>query len=263
MRHAIRDNDHVAFGDLPRLAAGDARATKFIRPGGFGIDRLAAGNEFRGALKHIDHVSVLGMNLGLAGLLATAGVDHVVPAVAIEQHRALCECGIHFAALEIGNLWRRSRGFCARLRGKCVRAGNRQLLILIRARGSADADAANNLTVDDDGNAADEGREVFQSGHDGAPFAVGIDELFEEAGWLLEHDSSAGLTNGDVRASGECSIEALEGHEVTAIVHHGNHAAWGLELSCFTLGCSDDLFRPAQRECLLGDGLRQGSLPSG
>src|SRR6266516_343769 len=101
--YAIRDYDHVALGDLPRLAADDAGAAKFIRPRGFGVDRLAAGDEFRGALEHIDHVSVLGVDFCLAGLLATAGVDHIVAAVAIEQHRALRECGVHFSALEVGD----------------------------------------------------------------------------------------------------------------------------------------------------------------
>src|SRR6266567_1245830 len=145
--YAIRDNDHVALGDLPRLAAGDAGAAKFIGSGGFGIDCLAAGDEFCRALEYIDHVSIFGMDFGLAGLLATAGVDHIVAAVAIEQHRALRECGVHFSALEVGDFRGRIAGLRARFRRERIRTGNRQLLILIRARGSTHADAANDLAV--------------------------------------------------------------------------------------------------------------------
>src|SRR6266566_3681797 len=82
VRHTVRHNDDVAFGDLARLPVADARSPQFVRRGLFGIHGFTAGDERRRSLHHVDHVNVFGVNLGLAGLFAAAGVDHVVPSIA-------------------------------------------------------------------------------------------------------------------------------------------------------------------------------------
>ena len=113
---------------------------------------------------------------------------------------------------------------------ECFRAGNRQLLILIGAGCAAHADSADDLAIHDDGDAADERREVFEGRHHRAAFAAGVDQFFKEARGLLEHDGGLSLADGDVGAGGERAVEPFQSHQIAAIVHDGDDATWRLQL---------------------------------
>src|SRR5215203_586377 len=112
------------------------------------------------------------------------------------------------------------------------------------ARGATHPDAANDLAIDDDGDAALEWGEVIECHHRGA--AV-LDNVLEDLRGLLEQDGGACLADGDVGAGGERSIEALEGHEVAAFIHDGDHAACCVDLLRFGLRAGDH--SPCAVEC--------------
>src|SRR5438270_10187285 len=87
VRHTVRHDDDITFGDLLSLPVPDTAASQFIRRGGFGVHSFAARDECGFSLQHVDDVSIFGMDFRLTRLLPTAGVDHVVATVAsIEQH---------------------------------------------------------------------------------------------------------------------------------------------------------------------------------
>src|SRR5208337_2080552 len=153
--------------------------------------------------------------------LPPAGMDHVVAAVAsVEQNSAPGESLVHFAFLPEGHSRSWVSADCVGL--ERLGTGDSQLLILIRSGCSAHADTAYDLTVDNNGDAADQGREIFQSRHHRAAFAAGIDQLFKKACRLLEHDGSLCFADGDIRAGRECAIQPLQGHQVAAVVYHCN-----------------------------------------
>src|SRR5262245_60629143 len=79
----------------------------------------------------------------------------------------------------------RSRASARSPHGRGAREG--ELLVLLRARGAADADAPHDLAVHDDGDAALQRREV----HRGHRVAALADHLLEEARRLLEERGSA------------------------------------------------------------------------
>jgi hypothetical protein len=78
------------------------------------------------------------------------------------------------------------------------RSGDRQLFILIGGGRAAHAYPTHNLTVHENRNASDQRSEIFQSRHHGAAFAAGVDEFFENARGLLEHDGGLGFADGNV-----------------------------------------------------------------
>ena len=96
----------------------------------------------------------------------------------------------------------------------------RQLLVLLRGRRAAHADAAHHLAVHRQRKTALERREVGERGHGGATLA---DHLLEEPGRLLEQDRGARLSDRDLGAGGKGPVQALDRHEMAALVDHGEH----------------------------------------
>src|SRR5258708_33748120 len=107
MRDTRGNNDDIALGDLMSLTTWDFFAPDFSRCYGLGVDSSTTRHKSGGSLKHVDNVSVPGVDLSHAGLFATAGVDHVF-VTGVEQNRTLLKCRLHFLAIEIchwsGNL---------------------------------------------------------------------------------------------------------------------------------------------------------------
>lgn len=89
----------------------------------------------------------------------------------------------------------------------CARQG--EFFILVCARGPAHADAAHNLPVGDDGNAADQGREPIDRGHSCAAF---VDQLLKKTCRFFKKDRRTRFADRDGRAHGEGSIKTFECH---------------------------------------------------
>src|SRR3989304_3460419 len=79
VRDPVRDDDHVALGETPRLAALDRRPANLAGLGGLWIDQRSTGNERGGTLEHVDDVGLPGVYLGHPRLIAAARLHHVVP----------------------------------------------------------------------------------------------------------------------------------------------------------------------------------------
>ena len=145
MRNAMRHNDNVALGKFPRLSVTYAAAAKFIGGGGLRVHRFPAGDKCRRSLEYVDHVRILGVDLCLTGLFAAAGVDHVIAAIAsVEQNGTFGECLVHFVLRPVRHCrcWITSG---VRRRIKCLRTGDRELLVLVGSRSSTHAHAPDNL----------------------------------------------------------------------------------------------------------------------
>ena len=247
MRHTGRNDDDIALDELPRVACVDRDATQFIGARRLCVDRAAARDERGLALEHVDHVGVQRVNLGLTRRDAAAGVDHVVAAVGtVEQDRSSRKCLVHRLMIEEGD---RRRG--CRRSSERGGSGNGELLVFVGACRSADTDAADDLAIHHDGNAADEWGEVVESGHHGAAFAAGVDELLEHSRRLLEQHGGFCFSDGDVGAGGEGAVESGQGHQVAAVIDDGNDRARGLQTRGLRLRCGDHLIGSVKRERLL------------
>src|SRR5271157_4563451 len=224
VRHTVGYDDDVALGNLPCLTTIDSAASQFIWFSGLGVNGFSARDECGAALQHVNDVCVFRMDFCLTRSLPPASVDHVVAAVAsIEQNSAPGESLVDFAFLPEGHSRSWVSAHCVGL--ERLGTGNSQLLILIRSGCSAHAHSAYNLTVDNDGDATDQGREVFEGRHHGAALAAGIDQFFKKARRLLEHDGSSCFADGDVGACGESSVQPFQRHQVAAVVHNCDDSA--------------------------------------
>jgi hypothetical protein len=119
---------------------------------------------------------------------------------------------------------------------------------LLGARGAAHADGAYHLAIDHDRHAALQGGEVVEGEHGGPPPA---DDLLEGAGGVLEDGRGPRLTDGDLTACRESAVEALEGEEISALIHHRKRSPY---LVPARLGRRrrDHLLGALQREPALG-----------
>src|ERR1700757_764740 len=77
MRNPVRNNDHIAFGDLMFLAAFDFGAADFVRRDFLCIGGFSAGHQRGRSIDYINDVGVESVNFSLPRFDATAGV-HLV-----------------------------------------------------------------------------------------------------------------------------------------------------------------------------------------
>src|SRR5262249_25533133 len=89
MGRVVRHNNYIALLQLPCLAPPDAKAANFIRRNLPGFGSYTASDKPRVSLHDVNDVGIERVDLSLAGFVAAAGVDHVIPVGSIEQHRTL------------------------------------------------------------------------------------------------------------------------------------------------------------------------------
>ena len=107
MWDAVRDDNDISFGDLTCLAVADAASAEFISRNFFRVEGFTTGHECCTAIEYVDHVSVFGMDLRLAGFFPPAGVDHVIACVAsVEQDGTFGESRVNLVLFKIGD-WSR------------------------------------------------------------------------------------------------------------------------------------------------------------
>src|SRR5438477_13201196 len=73
VRHAIRHDDHVAFGDLSRISTLNGAAPNLIRSDVLGFHRIPAGHERCLAAAYLNVVLVFVMDLSHARFYAASG----------------------------------------------------------------------------------------------------------------------------------------------------------------------------------------------
>src|SRR5262249_43222263 len=143
---------------------------------------------------------------------AVAGVALVV--AGLDEGHALHERGRDLRALDVDDVGARA--------GDGGGADRGEFLVLLGAGGAAHADRADDLAVHHDRDAALQRREVVERGHRGPPL---VDDVLEERGRLLEQRGGARLAGRDARAGGEGAVDALERHQVAAVVDDRDRGA--------------------------------------
>src|SRR5688572_5288325 len=94
---------------MARLAAGDLFAAYLVGSDWFRFNKSSSRNKYGSAFEHIDDVSILRMQFAEAGLVAMAGVNHVLVA-RIEEHCAFLKGRRYFLFLKISDCRRRCFG---------------------------------------------------------------------------------------------------------------------------------------------------------
>src|SRR5271157_5262358 len=82
VRHTVGHDDDVTLGDRPSVTTVDTAASQFIRFRGLGVNGFATCDECGAALQHVNDVRVFHMDFRQTRFFTTAGMDHVVAAVA-------------------------------------------------------------------------------------------------------------------------------------------------------------------------------------
>src|SRR6266853_2644934 len=217
VRHAMLDGEHVPSRNDLFAAAAYRAAAYFSRCGFLRIKKLAAGYNRRAALEHVENVGIRAVNFSLARPVTAACVnpkcrltDQRVAGFAFEE--GLC----NHPRVDVVDRGLRA-GVCERL---CT--GNGHFLVLLRAGGSADADAADNVIALRDRDTADErGKPSHRGGgnHGAAPF---VDRFLQGPGRALKHYGGACLANRNIRTRWKGPIEPLDENGVAAHVDHRN-----------------------------------------
>src|SRR5882724_6001571 len=247
MWRASGHHDHVALGDLARVATIDGATADLVGSGVLSLDHATAGDEACGAIDDINQVGILRVDFGQPRLFPPAGVDHVIAPTTVVEYRALVERSIHVASLEVfHSAGRNRRRWSRRIRWRdrrCfpyedIRAGDGEFLILLRTGCAADSDCADDLVVYDHRDPALQRSEVVERDHGSASV---LDDVFEEFCRLLKKSGGTCLADGDVGAGIKSSVQALDGDQIAAIIDYGYDSAGCVDALGFRLRGGDDL----------------------
>ena len=118
-----------------------------------------------------------------------------------------------------------------RLARERIRSGDRQLFVLLRAGCATDADAAYDLTVDYDRDAALQRREEAVGQRDHRSPAI-LDNVFKGFRGLLKSTAVRALPIEMVAPAAKVPSDSLQRHQVAAVVDDGNDAAGRVVLLC-------------------------------
>lgn len=223
MRHAFGKDEYIAFRDPLRLPASDFAAARFANRRNFRIDDFAAGDYHCRAFEKVVDIGLMRVHFGEPRLVATTCVHFV--GARCEQRGIGAKTGGDFIVAEIRDRGRRFARTCRPCHTslQSSRAGEREFFVLLRA---LSADAADDLAIDGQRNAALERRESLHIAQDGDHGrAAFVDCVFECFGRLFEQRRGARLADGNVGAGRKRVIEALDGNQIAAVIDDGNGGA--------------------------------------
>ncbi len=136
-----------------------------------------------------------------------------------------------------------------------VCAGEREFFVLVCACRAAHTDSADDLSVDNDRDSADQRSESIHRGHGCAAF---VDQFLKEPCWFLEKNRSARLANRDGCSHRERPIEAFKRHQVAALVNDCNHSTRSIIFLRVVHSGSDCFFGPVEVDRFLFYCCRRG-----
>src|ERR1043165_6870602 len=177
MGNARRNNNDIALGNLAGFATADVLPADLVRRSRLWLHNTATGHECRSAIEDMNEDRVLQVQFRHAGLLAAAGVDHVILALAVKQHSALVERARDSRSREVRDRSRR------RFLLDAFGAGDSQFFILCRGRSATHAYGAHDRAVHRDRYSALQRSEIVEGDHRYSPI---LHDVLEELGRLLE-----------------------------------------------------------------------------